>query len=98
MPRHRPRLLLLTRAVSRLRATISCVTTARALLPLTAATLFAACGTTSDPHRITLGDGQVFESVDQPRLDKKTGYFRFRDRQGKDILLRDDEVTVIERQ
>lgn len=56
-----------------------------------------ACGTPRDPHVITLRNGQVMHSTTRPELDQKTGYFRFLDRNQKDVLLRPDEVTMIER-
>ena len=45
---------------------------------------------------ITLHDGRVYRSAQAPLLDSKTGYYKFRDRYGRDVLLRDQEVSAIE--
>ena len=69
----------------------------RALCLLASLLLMPACGTPTDPHRVTLRSGQVMVATTRPALDDKTGYFRFRDRNKKDVLVRPDEVTIIER-
>ncbi len=59
--------------------------------------LTSACGSPPNPHRVTLRSGQVIDASTRPQLDDRTGYYRFRDRADKDILLLPDEVTTIER-
>ncbi len=63
-----------------------------ALLLGTAAFL-AGCATQG--FVITLKDGRQFISADKPELNLKTGYYKFRDRYGRDVLMREDEVLMI---
>ena len=60
------------------------------------ALLLASCG--SPHYRITLKDGRQLTSEGEPQLQKKTGYFRYETLEGRDALVRADEVVMIEQQ
>jgi hypothetical protein len=62
---------------------------------LAAILVLPSCST--PPHRISLKDGSTLDAKNQPALSTKTGYWRFKDRFGKDALVRADEVLLIER-
>jgi hypothetical protein len=68
--------------------------TARLSSPLPAS-LLVSCN--SPHHRITLKDGRTFNSEGEPEL-RKTGYYRYVNLEGRDALIRADEVLAIERQ
>jgi len=68
-----------------------------ALLGLALAAVLVLPSCSSPPHRISLKDGSTLDARDQPALSTKTGYWRFKDRYGKDALVRADEVLLIER-
>ncbi len=57
--------------------------------------LWAGCLATPS-YVVTLHDGHVYRSAQAPEFDPKTGYYKFRDRYGRDVLLRDREVATIE--
>lgn len=50
---------------------------------------------TSESFVVSLQDGRVFRSPEEPVLNPKTGYYMFRDRQGRDVLLREKEIASI---
>ncbi len=52
------------------------------------------CGS-SGTYRITLKDGREFIAASKPDLQRKTGYYRYRNFQGRDALVRADEVLMI---
>lgn len=58
------------------------------------ATLLAGCG--SDQYRITLKDGREFIATGKPEFQTKTGYYQYENPQGRDALIRADEVLIIE--
>lgn len=67
------------------------------LIPAVALTLMlASCG--SAHYRITLKDGRQFTSAGEPELQRKTGYYRYENLEGRDALIRADEVLMIEQQ
>lgn len=68
--------------------------TVRLVSAVALACLLASCG--SHHYRITLKDGRTFTSEGAPALQKKTGYFRYQNLEGRDALLRADEVLIIE--
>jgi hypothetical protein len=47
-------------------------------------------------HKITLKDGREFICKGEPQFVGKTGYYRYRTFQGRDAMLRADEVLMIE--
>ncbi|MDB6074213.1 MAG: hypothetical protein JWO89_1853 [Verrucomicrobiaceae bacterium] len=68
-------------------------------LPLTlvaAALLLSSCGSTL--WKIQLKDGREFISTSEPELQKKTGYYRYKNLQGRDALLQAQEVLMVEQQ
>jgi hypothetical protein len=56
----------------------------------------AACSSTVS-HRITLRDGREVHARGKPELQRKTGYYRYKDPQGRDALLRADDVLRVTR-
>lgn len=58
--------------------------------------LLAACSSTH--YKISLRDGREFITANQPKFISKTGYYRYRDMNGKDALVRADEVLFIREQ
>ncbi len=55
------------------------------------------CGSSGN-YRITLRDGREFIAASKPDLQSKTGYYRYRNFQGRDALIRADEVLMIQRE
>jgi Bacterial protein of unknown function (DUF903) len=47
---------------------------------------------------MTLRDGREFISAGQPKMQRNTGYYRYKTYQGRDALIRADEVILIERE
>jgi hypothetical protein len=71
----------------------------RLLSLATAAILIAGCA--SAPHesyKITLKDGREYMTNSRPELQRKTGYYRYKNFEKRDALLRADEVLLIEQQ
>jgi hypothetical protein len=64
------------------------------LLFLTAALPWTA-GCSTRGYEIVLVDGRQFISAEEPELNPKTGYYKFRDRYGRDVLMRKEEVRTI---
>ncbi len=60
-----------------------------------AAALLCGCANT---YVIVLKDGTRFHTKDRPVLDGKTGYYKYRDRFGKDSLVKQDEVFMLMRE
>ena len=54
------------------------------------------CG--SPTYRISLKDGRQFLSNGKPEFQEKTGYYQYENKQGRDALVRADEVLMIEQQ
>jgi hypothetical protein len=52
---------------------------------------------TTGHYRLTLKDGREFMTANEPQINVKTGYFRFKNLQGKDALIRADEVLLIDK-
>jgi hypothetical protein len=67
------------------------IATASAVL---CACLLSACA--SHPWRITLKDGRQFKASSRPELQRKTGYYRYENENGRDALLRAEEVLMVE--
>ena len=59
------------------------------------ALLIASCASTTT-WRISTKDGRQFLCDGEPQFQKKTGYYRYRNFQGRDALIRADEVVQIE--
>ncbi len=53
------------------------------------------CGSGSN-YRITLRDGREFITSSKPEMQRKTGYYRYKNFQGRDALIRADEVLMIQ--
>ena len=66
------------------------------LLLLLCALILASCGSTK--YKITLKDGREFMTSSQPVYSAKTGYYRFRAPDGKDALIRADEILMMNEQ
>ena len=47
-------------------------------------------------YKITLKDGRQFQAASKPEFVTKTGYYRYENFQGRDALIRGDEVLLIE--
>ena len=60
------------------------------------ALLSASCSGTH--HKITLRDGREFYTANTPHYVEKTGYYRYHALNGKDALVRADEVLFIHEQ
>lgn len=56
-------------------------------------TLLTSCS--SNHYKITLRDGREFMTASKPELNRKTGYYKFRNLSDKDALIRADEVLMI---
>ena len=57
---------------------------------------FALTSCSSHPWQIMLRDGRQFQASTKPELQRKTGYYRYQNLQGRDALLREEEVLMIE--
>jgi hypothetical protein len=68
---------------------------ARRYFLLTLTLLIASCGS-SATWRISTRDGRQFLCEGEPQFQTKTGYYRYRNFQGRDALIRADEVVQIE--
>ena len=55
------------------------------------------CGSDGN-YRITLRDGREFIAASKPGFQTKTGYYRYKNFQGRDALIRADEVLMIQRE
>jgi len=53
----------------------------------------AGCGSPS--YQITLKDGREFLTTSKPEFNRKTGYYKYRNHNGKDALLRSDEILMM---
>lgn len=72
--------------------------TARPLCALMFCLSLASCGGGGGTNwRIQLKDGSEYTAISAPKYLRKTGYYRFRNANDKDALLRADEVLHIER-
>lgn len=69
-----------------------CVTTL-----IVAAALLTGCGS-APLWKIQLKDGREFLSRTRPELQRKTGYYRYKNLQGRDALLQAEEVLMVEQQ
>jgi len=67
------------------------------LLFLISCCSLSACGS-SATYRITLNDGREFIAASKPKFQSKTGYYRYKNFQGKDALIRGNEVLLIDKQ
>lgn len=74
------------------------------MMRLTAFLLFSlaclglnSCGSDGS-YRITLRDGREFIAASKPGFQTKTGYYRYKNFQGRDALIRADEVLMIQRE
>ena len=62
------------------------------VLALLAAAL-AACAT---PYVITLKNGEVVQSRDEPEYDRNSGFYQFDDASGKRMRMNKDEIVSME--
>jgi hypothetical protein len=67
----------------------------RHLAILAAGSLLCSCAG-SQHYRITLKDGREFQAASKPEYQTKTGYYKYETFQGRDALIRSDEVLLIE--
>ncbi len=49
----------------------------------------------SSPHIIRTKDGREYHSVAQPEFLKEDGYIKFKTTEGREVLLKEDEVSSI---
>lgn len=68
----------------------------RALIPALLLLSICSCGS-NETYRMTLRDGREFIAASQPVMQRKTGYYRYKTFQGRDALIRAEEVILIER-
>ncbi len=68
------------------------------LLLLLGVLLCASCGAPRAQYKVTLKDGREFMTTTKPEFSAKTGYYRFRAPNGKDALIRGDEVLMMAEQ
>jgi hypothetical protein len=65
-------------------------------LPLLLLLIVLTLGSCGAPHyKITLKDGREFMTANQPAYSAKTGYYRYRTSDGKDALIRADEILMM---
>lgn len=50
----------------------------------------------SSPQKIMLNDGTVIETRDEVDYDKKTGFYEYEDRDGKEAKVNSTEIKMIE--
>ena len=55
-------------------------------------------GCSSHLWKIQLKDGREFISKSKPELQTKTGYYRYKNVEGRDALLQAQEVLMVEEQ
>ncbi|MBY6188225.1 YgdI/YgdR family lipoprotein [Marinobacter hydrocarbonoclasticus] len=68
----------------------------RALLCLVVALFLVACGSTE--YIMSTHDGRLIPTHGKPELDRETGMYRYEDKDGKEQMIRQDEVQeIIER-
>lgn len=72
------------------------MTSVRLFIAAVFSCLLVSCG--SSHYRITLKDGRTFTSEGEPKLVRKTGYYQYQNLEGRDALIRADEVLMIEQQ
>ncbi|WP_297841548.1 YgdI/YgdR family lipoprotein [Pseudomonas sp.] len=65
--------------------------TAAFLLALSMASL-AGC---ASPTVITLNDGREIQAVDTPKFDEDTGFYEFKQLDGKEIRVNKDQVRTV---
>jgi len=61
-----------------------------------ASTLLTGSCSSSPTYKITLKDGREFIAASKPKMQGKTGYYRYKNFQGRDALIRAEEVLLIE--
>ena len=76
-----------TRMSLSLRVVFACVLTVCA----------GACSST-ETYRLTLKDGREFQAASKPQMQRKTGYYRYKNFEGRDALIRAEEVLLIVRE
>lgn len=54
--------------------------------------VFTAC---TAPHSMTLKDGRVIETADEPEFNRKTGFYEYRTVDGKKVQINKDEVLEV---
>ncbi len=68
-------------------------------LPLLLLLIVLTLASCSSPHyKITLKDGREFMTASRPEFSSKTGYYRFKAPDGKDSLIRADEILMMTEQ
>jgi hypothetical protein len=67
----------------------------RRLLTTSACVLLLA-GCSSTHYKVTLRDGREFMTSSEPKFSPKTGYYKFRGLNGKDSLIRADEILKMD--
>lgn len=68
----------------------------KSILAIAAASILGSCS--SPLWKIQLKDGREFLSRSRPELVTKTGYYRYKNLQGRDALLQAQEVLMVEEQ
>lgn len=67
----------------------------KSLLSLLAITAFATLAGCSTPSTITLNDGRELQTLDTPKFDKNSGFYEFKQLDGKPTRINKDQVRTI---
>lgn len=67
----------------------------KSLLPLLAITAFATLAGCSTPSVITLNDGRELQTTDTPKFDRDSGFYEFKQLDGKPTRINKDQVRSI---
>lgn len=65
------------------------------LTALFAATAFVTLAGCSSPTVITLKDGTQLETTDKPKFDDDSGFYEFKQRDGKPVRINKDDIHTI---
>jgi len=68
---------------------------ARSVQIILSSGLLLCAGCASPGYQITLRDGREFLTTTRPEFNSKTGYYKYRNQNGKDALLRSDEILMM---
>ena len=52
----------------------------------------------ASPHKITLTDGSVIQTKNEPKFDGREEFYKFKNESGKNVSVNRDEVRKIEKQ
>ena len=52
----------------------------------------------ASPHKITLTDGSVIQTKNEPKFDSREEFYKFKNESGKNVSVNRNEVRKIEKQ